>query len=79
MEVRPHLTLSELERLERAEKDAAESKRLRIVILAIHGYTAPAVALSVGLSRRICQRWVARYNQLGLAGLRGCSKPRHHH
>jgi transposase len=42
---------------------------LRIVILAVNGYTAPAIAMSVGLSRRICQRWVSRYNELGLAGL----------
>jgi transposase len=69
MEVRSHLPLAELERLERIEKDAARSKRLRIIILAINGYTAPAVAMSVGLSRRICQRWVARYNESGLAGL----------
>lgn len=69
MEVRSHLPLAELERLERAEKDAARSKRLRIVILAINGFTAPAVAMSVGLSRRICQRWLSRYNEFGLVGL----------
>ena len=69
MDVRSHLPLEELVRLERVEKDAARSKRLRIVILAIGGYTAPAVAMSVGLSRRICQRWVARYNAEGLEGL----------
>ncbi len=69
MDVRWHLPLEELVRLERAEKDAARSKRLRIVILAIGGYTSPAIAMSVGLSRRICQRWVARYNEEGLEGL----------
>ena len=69
MDVRGHLPLEELVRLERVEKDAARSKRLRIVILAIGGYTAPAIAMSVGLSRRICQRWVARYNDEGLEGL----------
>jgi transposase len=42
---------------------------MRIVILGMEGWTAPAVATAVGLSRRICQRWVARYNQNGLAGL----------
>ena len=31
--------------------------------------TAPAVAMGVGLTRRICQRWVRRYNDEGLAGL----------
>lgn len=69
MEVKDHLPLSELQRLERVEKDADRAKRLRIVILGIEGWTAPAVAMAVGLTRRICQRWVRRYNQEGLAGL----------
>jgi transposase len=70
MEVRGHLPLEALVRLERAENDAARSKRLRIVILALSGYTAPAIAMSLGLSRRICQRWVYRYNEQGLEGLK---------
>jgi transposase len=69
MDVKPHLPLSELERLERSEKDADRARRLRIVILAIEGWTAPAISMAVGLSRRICQRWVYRYNDLGLEGL----------
>jgi transposase len=69
MKVRSHLSLGELERLERVEKDAGQSKRLRIIILAINGYTAPAVAISIGLSRRVCQRWLRRYNEFGLVGL----------
>ena len=69
MHVMPHLPLEELKRLERAERDADRARRLRIVILGLEGWTAPAVAMGVGLSRRICQRWVARYNAQGLAGL----------
>lgn len=69
MEVKDHLPLAELERLERDETSAQRGKRLRIVILAVQGFTAPAVAMCVGLSRRICQRWVRRYNEAGLAGL----------
>jgi transposase len=69
MDVRDHLPLTELKRLERVEKDADRAKRLRIVILGIEGWTAPAVAMAVGLTRRICQRWVRRYNEEGLAGL----------
>jgi transposase len=69
MKVRSHLPLLELERLERAEPDAAKSRRLRIIILAINGFTAPAIAMSLGLSRRICQRWLYRYNESGLEGL----------
>jgi transposase len=69
MHVKSHLPLEELERLERAEKDANRARRLRIVILGILGWTAPSTAMAVGLSRRICQRWIARYNAEGLAGL----------
>lgn len=69
MEVADHLPVGELKRLERVEKDADRARRLRIVILGAEGWTAPAVAMAVGLSRRICQRWVARYNAEGLAGL----------
>jgi transposase len=69
MRVVDHLSLEELEQLERQEKDADQAKRLRIVILALQGWTAPAIAMAVGLSRRITQRWVARYNEEGVAGL----------
>jgi transposase len=69
MEVKDHLPLGELKRLERVEKDADRARRMRIIILGVEGWTAPAVAMAVGLSRRICQRWVARYNAEGLAGL----------
>jgi transposase len=69
MHVEPHLPLEELKRLERVEKDVNRARRLRIIILGIEGWTAPAVAMAVGLSRRICQRWTARYNEDGLAGL----------
>lgn len=69
MEVKDHRTLAELQELERAEKNADRARRLRIIILAIEGWTAPSIAMAVGLSRRICQRWVARYNTSGLEGL----------
>jgi transposase len=75
MDVKPHLPLVELVRLERNEQDVDRAKRLRIIILSLQGWTAPAIAMAVGLSRRICQRWVYRYNDAGLAGLddrRGC-------
>ncbi len=78
MQVAAHLPLSELQQLEREESDAGRSKRMRIVILALEGWTAPAIAMSVGLSRRICQRWVYRYNAAGLDGLadqRGNRRP----
>jgi hypothetical protein len=55
MEVKLHRSLEELKRLERVEKDADRARRLRVVILACEGWTAPAVSMAVGLSRRICR------------------------
>jgi transposase len=69
MEVRDWVTLESLEQMERRERDAKRAKRLRIVILAMRGWTAPAIAMSVGLSRRACQKWIQRFNDSGLAGL----------
>lgn len=69
MTVKDHVPLDELRRLERAEKNAQRAKRLRIIILAIEGWTAPAAAMAVGLSRRVCQRWLSRYNAEGVKGL----------
>lgn len=37
MEVKDHLPVAELKRLERVEKDADRAKRLRIIILGIEG------------------------------------------
>ena len=69
MYVRDREPLETLKNLERKERDAIRSKRLRIIILAMEGWTAPAIAMSVGLSRRDCQEWVRRFNESGLAGL----------
>ena len=40
-----------------------------VVILAMEEWTALAVAIAVGLSRPVCQEWVYRFNEQGLAGL----------
>ena len=78
MHVEDHVSLAELKRLARSEKDAKLSKRIQMVVLAIEGYTAPAVAQSLGFSRRVCQHWVQQFNKHGLQGLRdkpGRGKP----
>ena len=72
MVVKEHLSLKRLEQLERDEKDVGRAKRLRIVILAMQGWTAPAIGMAVGRSRRVCQQWVYRFNERGLDGLQDC-------
>jgi transposase len=69
MHVEAHLSVTALKRLVRAEKDVKLSKRIQMVVLALEGYTAPAIARSLSVSRRICQHWVQQYNAHGLEGL----------
>jgi len=69
MHVEDHVPLAKLKRLARSEREAKLSKRYQIIVLAIEGYTAPAIARSLGLSCRPCQQWVQRFNEEGLAGL----------
>ena len=78
MQVEPHVSVDELKRLARGEPDVRIAKRIQMVVLAIEGYTAPAIARSLGFSRRVCQNWVQRFNAAGLEGLRdkaGRGKP----
>jgi len=69
MEVVVHHTEEQLQRLVDREKRASCAKRLRTILLARQGFTAPEVATCTGFSRRAVQHWVARYNRDGLAGL----------
>ena len=52
MKVRDHLSLETLQLLEKNETDPRQARRLRIIILGITGFTAPAIALSLGMPRR---------------------------
>jgi len=69
MEVRDHATLETLRFLERKETDVRHAKRLRIIILAIQGFTAASISLTLDICERAVQDWVARYNRSGLQGL----------
>lgn len=69
MNVTDHVSLETLQKLARAEKNAKVARRIQIVILAIQGDAAPKIARSVGVSQRMCQLWVQRFNERGLDGL----------
>ena len=69
MEVRDHVTLETLRRLEKVEADVQHAKRLRIIILAMQGFTASSIALTLDFCKRAVQEWVERYNRNGLQGL----------
>ncbi|HUQ70952.1 MAG TPA: winged helix-turn-helix domain-containing protein [Planctomycetaceae bacterium] len=69
MDVAAHHSEFELQQLADRERRSDRAKRLRTVLLAKQGFTAPEIATCTGFSRRSVQEWVARYNREGLAGL----------
>lgn len=69
MHVVEHHSVQELQRLMRKQAQAQLLLRLQMVLLAKQGQTAPQIASLLGISRRIVQGWVYRYNAQGLEGL----------
>lgn len=69
MEVANHDSEQQLQQLFDRERRADRAKRLRTVLLAKQGFTAPEIATCTGFSRRMVQKWVERYNAEGLTGL----------
>lgn len=69
MDVASHHSEQQLQRVLDQELRADRAKRLRTVLLAKQGFTAPEIATCTGFSRRMVQKWVERYNGEGLVGL----------
>jgi transposase len=69
MHVADHLSLERLQSLADQEAGKARFLRLRAVILALGGRSAPEIAAALGAGRRTVQEWVARYNAEGVDGL----------
>jgi transposase len=69
MHVADHLSPEQLQGLADQEAGKARFLRLRAVILALEGRTAPEIAAALGAGRRTVQEWVARYNAEGPDGL----------
>jgi transposase len=69
MHVADRLSPEQLQSLADREAGKTRSLRLRAVILALAGRTAPEIAQALGAGRRTVQEWVARSNAEGLDGL----------
>lgn len=69
MHIADHLSLEQLQSLADQEAGKTRFLRLRAVILALEGRTAPEIAAALGAGRRTIQEWVARYNAEGPDGL----------
>ena len=75
MHVQAHEPIEQLQRLRRLKSHRSIATRLQMVILAQRGHTAPQVARVVGMSRRVVQTWVQRYNTKGIDGLWDRARP----
>jgi putative transposase len=75
MHVQAHERIEQLQRLRRLKSHRVIATRLQMVILAQRGYTAPQIAGSVDMSRRVVQTWVQRYNARGIDGLWDRARP----
>jgi transposase len=69
MHVADHLSLEQLQDLADQEAGKTRFLRLRAVILAKAGRSAPEIAAALGAGLRTVQEWVKRYNAEGLDGL----------
>ena len=67
MHVKDRHGIDELRRLARKARDGRFRTRLQALVFAKQGHTAVYTAELVGLSRRMVQKWVQRYNEDGLA------------
>jgi transposase len=70
MHVETHHSTKELQRLMRQQKDRRQHLRLKMIIQAQQGCTAPEIAAALNVCRRTVQFWVQCYNKEGLEGLR---------
>lgn len=70
MTVKTRHTTKQLLSLAKAEKNKHLAARIQAIALAKQGFTCPAIVKMTGYSRRAIQKWVARYNQGGIKGLR---------
>ncbi len=69
MHVEERHGVDELRGLARKARDGRVRTRLQVLVLAKQGHTAVRTAELLGMSRRMVQELVRRYNEDGLAGL----------
>ena len=75
MNVKPHHTLKELQKLYRTESNARLARRIHGVYLASKGLTCPQIMEVTGSARRTIQQWVHKYNTGGIEALKDSPRP----
>lgn len=80
MKVEAHDTLEVLRSAVYQAADADERDRVRMVVQAREGETGAVIARRLGCTDRAVRKWIRRYNEGGLAGLKDLprsGRPRH--
>jgi putative transposase len=80
MRVEAHDTTEQLRESIRQSSEADERDRMRMVLFAMEGETGASIAERLGCTDRVVRKWIQRYNEGGLAGLRDLprsGRPRH--
>ena len=75
MNVNPHHTLKELQKLYRTENNARLARRIHGIYLASKGLTCPQIMGITGSARRTIQQWVRQYNSGGIEALKDSLRP----
>ena len=69
MTVKPHDSVEQLQQQARHESRPLVARRIHAVAMAQQGLSSARIAELIGDSSRSVERWVARYNDQGVAGL----------
>jgi transposase len=75
MDVKPHHSVKELQKLYRTQKHARLARRIHGVYLACKGLTCPEIMEITGSGRRTIQQWVHQYNAGGIDALEDSPRP----
>ena len=76
MKVELRNTLEELREVVHRTSDADERDRVRMVVHAKQGETGAAIAERLGCTDRVVRKWIRRYNEGGLEGLKDLPRSR---
>jgi transposase len=74
MRVESHDTLEALREAVRGASGADERDRVRMVMAAMEGATGASIAQRLGCTDRAVRKWIHRYNEGGLTGLRDLAR-----
>ena len=68
-------SIKSLKKKARSERNANVRDRIRVIVLALKGLTNPEIGDKLGYSIHWVRKWIGRYKEAGLDGLRDGERP----